>query len=442
MARLFSKDYHDSSTSWYFNHAVIALSQGDLWYWFSLDEAGNYQMRFFPSEEKREYFSEYIDVTYDPINERILRHRCPECREEEPCRHYLSLLRYAYHFISTDIFTEDAVQTCDGEALRGSTQLLEIVYNARIQLEGIYDPNTDKIRFYHSSYQDIDIIALLKPGKLDSLSQYPLSSILSEYELQLFHFLQDNRAAYSIKGKFWSLYKKHFPIALALMEQMKERIQIKETGELLEFSNIPYPLALRIEPRGKTEYCMYPVLVEELSTWFAGYPTWLLFKNHVHKIYLPFQDDVVNSIFSKSLYLSEKDLIYYRSIVHSELLRKNIYLDFDSGIDLPLIIDSYPKTRLHLKGMGEHILAEGFLVYEGVYEIPLSLLRFRKPLIFSAYTRGDEIGNAWFHIPHSIFAKVDKLLEDLPKPEMNRLEQNAQLVFSIQAFEADRKSVV
>jgi hypothetical protein len=30
MARLFSKDYHEKSASWYFNHAVIALARGGL----------------------------------------------------------------------------------------------------------------------------------------------------------------------------------------------------------------------------------------------------------------------------------------------------------------------------------------------------------------------------------------------------------------------------
>ncbi|MFA7543950.1 MAG: ATP-dependent helicase, partial [Candidatus Cloacimonadaceae bacterium] len=117
MARLFSKDYHELSNSWYFNHAVIPLVKGDLWYWLAIDATGCYQMRFFPSQEKTEYFSAWVEVLYDPAAERILSHACAECKDDDNCRHYLSLLRYSYLNLSTDIFSETPLQTCDGDAL-------------------------------------------------------------------------------------------------------------------------------------------------------------------------------------------------------------------------------------------------------------------------------------------------------------------------------------
>ena len=33
MARLFAKDYHERSNSWFFNHAVIVFEEGDLWHY-------------------------------------------------------------------------------------------------------------------------------------------------------------------------------------------------------------------------------------------------------------------------------------------------------------------------------------------------------------------------------------------------------------------------
>ena len=120
MARLFSKDYHKLSTSWYFNHAIIPLERGDLWYWLAMDEAGRYQMRFFPSQEKTDYFSKWVEVLYDPATLSIIKHECAECENEDNCRHYLSLLRYSYLYLSTDLFEEKPLQTCDGDALLGS----------------------------------------------------------------------------------------------------------------------------------------------------------------------------------------------------------------------------------------------------------------------------------------------------------------------------------
>ena len=54
MARLFAKDYHNKSTSWYFNQAVIVLEKDDLWFWKTRNEEGNYQLRFFPAPSKQE----------------------------------------------------------------------------------------------------------------------------------------------------------------------------------------------------------------------------------------------------------------------------------------------------------------------------------------------------------------------------------------------------
>ena len=95
MARLFSKDYHDKSASWYFNHAVIALDRGDLQYWKSIDENGLYHLHFVAVPERREFFIPQLDIVYDPARQTVVSHHCHECRDEEGCRHYLSVLRYA-----------------------------------------------------------------------------------------------------------------------------------------------------------------------------------------------------------------------------------------------------------------------------------------------------------------------------------------------------------
>ncbi|MCB5287393.1 MAG: DEAD/DEAH box helicase [Candidatus Cloacimonetes bacterium] len=437
MARLFSKDYHDRSNSWYFNHAVIPLSEGDLWHWHTVDEAGNILLRFFPTLEKRDYFSAWVEVLYDPRSQMIIRYSCAECGQDESCRHYLSLLRYSYHFLSDDILQEDLVQTCDGDTLRGNVSWLNLSHEAALEIEGIYSPESDKIRIYHRAYAGLNMPELLKLLKeSDEVSPQIKANygVLDDYELTLFLWLDAHRAAYSSKGQFWSIYKKLFPDLMGRLESLSRKVLIKETGEELSFAPKGYPLVLRIEPAGQKSFSLSPILVDELSIWYAGYPTWLFFRNRVHKLWLPFRNDVIDKIFSRQMVMGEKDLIYYRSIVHSELSKREIYLDFDASIEMPPIINSEPKSRLYIRPLGEEIMIEGSLIYDDEYEIPLSMLKYFKPLVYTSYKGADPDDKLWFYLPHDLMEKVNQLISELPQPQIDELEQRARLVYAGSAF--------
>jgi SNF2 family DNA or RNA helicase len=438
MARLFAKDYHDKSTSWYFNHAVIALENGDLWYWKSLDEGSCYHLRFFPTPAKREFFSEHVDIVFDPETELIRSHECSECHEEDSCRHYLSVLRYGYMFLSTGIFEEEVVETCAGNALSGDEIWLGLANSAKLYIEGIYNPESDKIRFYHHDFAPLDPVLigrLANSEEIEGLSKRRLESYKAnlgafrDEEIRLFQYLNMHRAAYSNKGMFWSIYKKDFAGALAIMQNCRPRFVIKESGEELQFSPHPYHLSLRIEPAGAKHFSLRAVIVDELSTWFAGHPTWLFFRNRISRIHLPLRNEVIDDVFGSGHVLKPRDLVYYRSIVHRELHQQDIYLDFDASINLPEIVDETAKKRLHISKLGNQVLIGGTLVYSGEKEIPLSVLRFRKPLIYCHYTDALGGGEAWFHLTPDLFEKTKELLAKLPEPELNRLEQHAELVF-------------
>jgi SNF2 family DNA or RNA helicase len=444
MARLFSKDYHDRSNSWYFNHAVIPLSEGDLWYWHTIDEAGNFLMRFFPTKDKREYFSAWVEVLYDPHHRRIIRYQCAECGQDDSCRHFLSLLRYCYHYLSDDILAEEPIQTVDGDSLRGKVQWLQLSHQAHLEIEGIYNPDTDKIRVYHRAYEGLQMPQLLKllEGKSEADPELRRNyTVFDDYELDLFGWLNEHRAAYSAKGSFWSIYKSLFPQLLGRLEALAGKVVIRETAEELSFASAAYPLALRIEAAGKQSYSLSAVLVDELSIWYAGYPSWLFFRNKVHKVWLPFRNTVIDAIFSGQMVMNKKDLIYYRSIVHNELARQDIYLDFDASIELPEIIDSVPECRLYIRPLGDEIMIEGSLIYAGQYEIPLSVLRFMKPLVYTSYKGADPEDKLWFYLPHNMVDKVRNLISELPEPQIDQLEQNARLVYEDADFEQLQKAI-
>ncbi|MDY0151439.1 MAG: DEAD/DEAH box helicase [Candidatus Cloacimonas sp.] len=438
MARLFAKDYHEKSTSWYFNHAVIALENGDLWYWKSLDEGSCYRLRFFPIPAKREFFCEHVDIVFDPVSEMITSHECSECHEDDSCRHYLSVLRYAYLYLSTGIFEEEVVETCAGSALSGDEAWLELARSAKLYIEGIYNPDIDKIRFYHQDFAPLDPVLIGRVAADDEPEGVPQRKldyykanlgVFRDEEIRLFQYLNAHRAAYSHKGMFWSIYKKDLAAALVIMQNCRPRFVIKESAEELIFSPHPYPLSLRIEAAGIKHYSLRAVIVDELSAWYAGHPTWLFFRNRISHIHLPLRSEVVNDVFGSGHLLKPRDLVYYRSIVHRELHQQDIYLDFDPSISLPEIVDDSARKRLHIKKLGEQVLIGGALVFPGEKEIPLSVLRFRKPLVHCHYDDSAGGGEAWFHLSPDLFEKTKELLAKLPEPEMNRLEQHAELVF-------------
>lgn len=444
MARLFSKDYHDRSNSWYFNHAIILLEDGDLWYWHTLDESDNVLFRFYPTRDKREYFSAWVEVLYDPREQRILSFQCAECAQDDSCRHYLSLLRYAYNFISDDILKEKPVQTCDSDSLRGNLRWISNSHSFKLLFEGIYNPGTSKIRIYHQGLEDVDVPGLLKmmkDGEEVSDDIRENYRVFDSYQLAFFEYIAKSGLHYSAKNSYWSLPKTQFADLLLHLEHMPGRLFVKETDEELAFVPQAYPLALRIEKTGKKNYSLTPVLVDELSAWYSGYPTWLFFRNKIHKTWLPFKEEVSNAIFKREMQIMPNDLVYYRSVVHNELAEHGIYLDFSEDIELPRVMDSHPKGRLYVKEMGEDILIDGFWVYQDRYELPIGMLKYGKPLVYSTYRGSDAEDKMWFYLSPYLQDKAQALLDMLPPPQVNQLEQNSQLVFRNQDFAALQKAV-
>lgn len=463
MAKLFGKDYHEHSNTWYFNQAVIPLEQGDLLYWKSLDEEGRIRFRFFPEQSKKQHFSSHIDISYDLQNEKITGSTCPECPEEEHCRHFLSVLYYAYKFLKTDILADNIIETYLGTMLSGSEEWQQLIYTAMIETEGIYDPQAERIRFFFRQYAPFDmrLASLICAGKsLEGENPKAIEDIIanldawSEAERQFLTLLQNKKASASQKGNFITINKKDFAILLPIMKLMKGKFVIKETGEILKFSEPDLQISLRIEQLRTGHYAVKPVIVEEISAWFTGQPTWLFFRNDVRSVYLPFKPGLIDSLFTGQFILQKQDLVYFHTIVSKQLSRHNIYLDFDESIVLPVTYESLPSVRFLLHKLDEDILLEGTLRYktdhrhqslhtpspypqqvpmkdantdktQGFVEIPISALRFQSPLV-----KYDIDGTeSWFYIPQQIFRQVNSFLKQLPTPDYDRLEQYSQLAF-------------
>lgn len=451
MARLFSKDYHERSNSWYFNHVVIGLDKDDLLHWKYVDENDLIHLRFFPAPDKKKQFPAAVDIVYNPSTAIIEAHKCSVCTDEEACRHYLSVLRFAYFNLKTDIFEGPIVETCFGNALRADEEILRSLDKTAIALEGVFNPETDKIRFYYDSYGGMDLDKLIRASLNESPDELSLHeaeeqckqlAALGDDELHLWQYVHNKRASHSSKGMFYSIHKKDFPGALAFLQRLGSMAVVRETTEALHFHAQPYNLSFRIEAAGKKNYRLSPIIVDELSVWFAGFPSWLFFRNQVYTAYLPLANDVIDAVFGGQLILKEKDLVYYRAIVSHEMRKYDIYLDFDERIELPLLIDETPRIRLQLSKIEDSYRLAGWLRYSNEALIPLSVVRFKSPLIRTSFDDGTGEQFAWFRIPTHTVERTEKLLKSLPSADLFRLEQFSELVFSGEESIAKLKSAI
>jgi len=434
MARLFGKDYHEHSNTWYFSQAIIPLQEGDLLYWKSLDESNRIRFRFFAEQGKQTLFSRYLNVVYDPQEEKITSHECSDCADEETCRHFLSLLYYSYHYLKTDILKENIIETYQGNLLVGNEFWQKLSQDAQIEVEGIYNPDTDKIRFYFNQYAPLDVrvLCLICDGKpVDEENPKLVDEIyenliaLSEAERHFFAVLNSKRASFGTKGLFLSVSKKDFAFLLTIIRQIPEKFIIRETREQLKFSEFELQMTLRIEHVTGNNYILKPILVDELSAWFIGQPVWLFFRNEVRTIRLPFKPKLINALFKGQFTLRKNDLIYFRTIIWKQLNRNNVYLDFYEKIVLPPFYDNLPSVHFFMHKNEDEVLLEGTLRYRPKVEIPLSAGRFLSPLV-SYEINGVK---SWFYIPSQVFEQVNDFLRKLPNPAYDRLEKYSQLVF-------------
>jgi hypothetical protein len=295
-----------------------------------LDENNRVRFRFFPEQSKRGLFSDHINVVYDPAEERIVSHICSDCPDEDACRHFLSLLYYAYNNLKTDILKDNIIETYQANLMVGNEQWQQISQDAKIEIEGIYNPETDKIRFFFNQYTDIDVrlLCLICSGRpLEEEDQKIAEEIeanlsaLTEAEKQFFALLQIKRSSASSKSHYISIQKKDFAYFLSLIKLMQNKFIIKETNEPLKFIEQEMQLALRIEQINSNNYTLRPILVDELSAWFIGQPVWLFFRNEVRTVRLPFKPKLINALFKGQFTLKKNDLIYFRTIIWKQLNR-------------------------------------------------------------------------------------------------------------------------
>ncbi|MCD6176666.1 MAG: hypothetical protein J7K29_02395, partial [Candidatus Cloacimonetes bacterium] len=350
MARLFGKEYHENSNSWFFKSSLIRLMKDDLIYNNYLDENKNVVFRFEAVPTKKYTFPAKLEILYDKKNGKILDHSCSECDDKE-CRHYLSIIKYAYNFLSTDILEKSSVQTYHTSLLDYNEFWQRTVLNAKIEISDIYNNKTDKIRFNMKSYKPllIRVIACICADgdfKEDDIVLIPQAEkqmkALSSEELELLRLLYKNKCSFSRKGTFFTIYKHKFINIINILKNMQNKIYIKETGDNIKFSDNEFRMNFQVSRYESDKYILKISNAEQISAVFSGKTTYIFIKNVVNSINLPFKISISKKIFADGYVLKRTDLVYLYSVVARQLGLMKCYLDFDEDIEIPKVYHNTP----------------------------------------------------------------------------------------------------
>ncbi len=433
MARLFGKEYHEHSNSWFFKSSLIRLMKDELIYKDYLDENKNVVFRFEAIPAKKYIFSVKFEILYDKKNEKIINHSCSECDDKE-CRHYLSIIKYAYNFLSTDMLEKNTVQTYHTSLLDYNEFWQRTVLNAKIEISDIYNNKTDKLRFSMKSYNPlmIRVIACICADgdfKEDDIILIPQAEkqmkALSSEELELLRLLYKNKCSFSRKSTFFTIYKYNFINIIKILKNMQNKVYIKETGDRIKFSDDEFRMNFQVSRYESDKYILKLSNAEQISAVFSGKTTYIFIRNVVHSINLPFKVSISEKIFSDGYILKKADLVYLYSVVARQLGLMKCYLDFDEDIEIPEVHHNTPIITYKLFKEKEKIILNGILDYSNGNEIPMSALRL--PVELVRYDQDGEV--TWFYIPPQIKYEVFEFVNKLPESKTHRLEENSQLIF-------------
>ncbi len=433
MARLFGKEYHENSNSWFFKSSLIRLMKDELRYKDYLDENKNVVFRFEAVQAKKYIFSAKVEILYDKKNEKIIKHSCSECENNE-CRHYLSIIKYAYNFLSTDMLEKSTVQTYHTSLLDYNEFWQRIVLNAKIEISDIYNNETDKIRFNMKSYKPllVRVIACICADgdfKEDDIVLIPQAEkqmkALSSEELELLRLLYKNKCSFSRKGTFFTIYKHKFINIINILKNMQNKVYIKETGDRIKFSDDEFRMNFQVSRYESDKYILKLSNAEQISAVFTGKTTYVFIKNVVNSINLPFKISISEKIFTDGYVLKKTDLVYLYSVVARQLGLMKCYLDFDEDIKIPEVYHNTPTITYKLFKEDGKIILNGILDYSNGNEIPMSAIRL--PVELVRYDQDGEV--TWFYIPPQIKYEIFDFVSKLPESQTHQLEDNSQLIF-------------
>lgn len=434
MAKLFSKEYHEYSNTWHFKSRVMELAKNDLKYEKFFDEKGNIVLRFEATENVADLFQGKLVIVYNKKKRKIINHNCSICKKQN-CFHFLTVLNYAFKYLSTEDLQEDAIQTYQSNLLNYNEFWQRTVLNSKIEISEIFNENSDKIRFHYESYTPfrIRLISILAAGKKlkNEDQKYKKKALkqmraLSKQELDLLESLQNKKCAYSRKNMFFSIYKKDFVDFLPLVRNLENKIYIKRTGDKIKFEKEKYHTNFHVSRIDENNYLMKSIGSEKFSAIYSGKTTYLFIRNKVYHLRLPFSKETTEALFSDGLDLKKSDLVYISSVITRQLSLIKCYIDFADEIEIPESYHNTPIIVFNLQKEANSISMVGRLKYDDKVSIPMASVRLPTDLV-----RFDQNNvPTWFYIPPQTKYEIFKFIDRLPPYDDDQIETMSKLIFS------------
>lgn len=435
MAKLFRKEYNIHANSWYFRDHVLKTEKGDILFWKSIDQNGNYNLIFFAQNFFKKFFPGIVRIKYDAKNATILEHYCSEDLDKS-CNHYLTVVDYSYKYLSDDILEDDdIIEVYNRSDLKFDEDFQTRYAKSYITISELFNPKSDKIRLTFNGYDEFDlrIISYIKAEKevkkatsKDIQRAEKQMKVFREEELTLLAVLNHYKCSFSSKNSFFSFYKKDFNLILPHLRYLQDKIFIAETGDKIIWQEKKLPIHFKIEKLKQDKAILRADFEQDISASFYFNSIYIFIRNELYKVDLPFKSNLFKEMCESGIILSPKDIIYYHAVVAKQLTLSNYYLDIDEDIILPEIYDNRPKIYFQLSKEEQAVVMNGSLIYNDIISLPLSVIRLNSNLINYEYEEGLK---AWFYIPPLVFNEVFEFLEKLPNPQYQRLESDSQLYF-------------
>ena len=434
MPKLFHNEYHEHSNTWYFRDRVFSLKKDDIVFQRTKDENGKIIFKFEAVADKKKIFPPVITIIYDKKEDKIVKNECSRCKNDDLCKHFLSIIKYAYTYYTTDDLNDLLYQTYESSFMSYDEYWQRMLMNSRIDISDIYDIKTDKIRFHFKNYGKINIYLVSMIAADREVDEYKSHEItearkiihfLSESEISLLVLLQKYKCSYSHKTNFFTIYKKDFAKILPAVKSLN-KVYINETGDMINFKKEKYAPAFQVIAIRKNKYVFKATSTRKISAVFTGNTTYVFQKNDVYEVNFPFSQNVVAKLFKEGYPVQEKDLFFLRAVVSRQLSLLNCYLDFDENVPQEDFFNIEPIVTFSFSKLEDSIKMECLLDYgDGVY-LPLSLTRFNSELVSYPYNGG----TSWFYIPSQIHYDVEDFFQHITLGDDTLYEKESILIFS------------
>jgi len=434
MSKLFSKEYYEQTSSWYFNKSIKLINKEDLHFNSYIDEKGMVIINFSPSKEKQNTFPAEMFIVYDKNEQRILQYICSKCKQESVCDHYLTILKYAFNYLNTDVLDKKEIQIYRNKVLKGVERWASIISNARIYIEGLLNKNDDKIKFHFFEYEPLMVVQIskvlaekdLRDEETDNLHIInEQMEVFSSEELRLITRLQELKSYVAYKNPQISIRKEDFGSIYSYLIPLNHKILLMENKQKLIISGDSPKIYFKLERSGKEGFRIIWENKENIDDIIIGNTTYLIQGNSVYRKEIPFTEEIQKKIFDGTFIIGKNDLAFFSTIVANRLKLENCLLEFDKDIKLPIVFSAPPTPEFHLHKQDDKLFLRGELRYDEKFSVPMSIIKYPTNLV----RQNHEANFIWFYVPDKLKIKLSDFFSKLPSCFRDDFEQNAVLIF-------------